>query len=226
MSTRRLPRRLLAQFLAFIFTRRQSFVHIDALFLLLCGRRTCGRKAERDALFSPLQFHISPEVSGWLIAVSAKFIRLDFALFSDEQGESIRPLIEVLKDVRLRRHIFGLIIAVLLSPPELFVAPKPVWNFDAAVTTLPHNRRVSFSLVFKRFFFRFEVIFVAQEFWSAVLVQLIAPAIALTVKPCRSAFEMIPAQTFPLRRVFEPHRQLRVFVFDQIFARIAAAHAD
>ena len=60
----------------------------------------------------------------------------------------------------------------------------------------------------------------------AGLVHFIAAAVAVAKERGGAAFEMIDAERLPLGRVLELHRQLRVFVFDEVFARVAAVHAD
>src|SRR5215211_2525086 len=90
---------IFAQFFAFAFARRQSFVNIDAELLLPGGRRIFWRKTERDTFFAPLQLDVFPEMTGRFVAVSAIFGGFDPAFFGDEFGKSVRPFIKIPKNI-------------------------------------------------------------------------------------------------------------------------------
>ncbi|MEO6056875.1 MAG: hypothetical protein ABIQ49_08550 [Gemmatimonadales bacterium] len=106
------------------------------------------------------------------------------------------------------------------------MTPELVRHFDAAVAALPDQRTIGVAIVFERFLRGIEPGLVPQDCGPAVGCNFVAALVAVTEETRGPAIEVFAGEVAPLGGGFERHGALGVLVVDQVFARIAAVHAD
>src|SRR4029434_1001492 len=87
--------------------------------------------------------------------------RVYFPLRFDETGEPVCPGVQFREHLFVTRQIFCLIVAVYLIFSKSHVLPQCIGNFHATISTLPHQWRVPFALVFEWFLVGIEIMFVS-----------------------------------------------------------------